>query len=227
MHPNTDGLCDSSPTLDFTLYPESCGSGTEGSITAFITSGTPPFTYKWSDNVPGNPQQITVQNLSAGTYSLSILDDAGCVLQRNTRITCPTLYTSYQTYTMGSENLTIDSEVPFGIQQMLNDGYQDLITGETGCTLNQTIFTAKVSVEPMGLSTSQDFYTGTTLNDFPGDNIWYDTVVALVYTVPGVGNVIADPLTNQLLIQTNPSNPMLVNQKISVELIIDYDINCL
>ena len=218
---------DSSPTLDFTLYPESCGSGTEGSITAFITSGTPPFTYKWSDNVPGNPQQITVQNLSAGTYSLSILDDAGCVLQRNTRITCPTLYTSYQTYTMGSENLTIDSEVPFGIQQMLNDGYQDLITGETGCTLNQTIFTAKVSVEPMGLSTSQDFYTGTTLNDFPGDNIWYDTVVALVYTVPGVGNVIADPLTNQLLIQTNPSNPMLVNQKISVELIIDYDINCL
>lgn len=217
----------SSPTLDFTLYPESCGSGNEGSLTAFITSGTPPFTYNWSENVPGNPQQITVQNLTAGTYTLSILDDAGCVLQREMKITCPAKYSSYQIYTMGSENLTIDSQVPFGIQQMLNDGYQDLITGESGCTLNQTIFTAKVSVEPMGLSTSQDFFTGTTLNEFPGDNLWYDTVIALVYTVPGVGNVTADPLTNQLLIQTNPSSTLLINQKIIIELLIDYDINCL
>lgn len=218
---------DYSPTLDFTLYPEECGSGNEGSLTAFITSGTPPFTFNWSDNVPGNPQQITVQNLTAGTYTLSILDSAGCVLERETKITCATKYTSYQVFTMGSENLTVDSQVPFGIQQMLNDGYQDLITGETGCTLNQTIFTAKVSVEPMGLSTSQDFFTGTTLNQFPADNIWYDTVVSLLYTVPGVGNVTADPLTNQLLIQSNPSNPILVNQKIIIELIIDYDINCL
>ena len=217
----------SSQTLDFTLYPKSCGSGDEGSITAFITSGTPPFTFNWSDNVPSNPQQITVGNLTAGTYSLSILDSAGCVLERETKITCPTKYTSYKTYTMGSENLTIDSEVSFGIQQMLNDGYQDLITGETGCVLNQTIFTAKVSVEPMGLSTTQDFFTGTTLNDFPGINLWYDTVVSLLYTVPGIGNVTADPLTNQLLIQNNPSNPILVNQKIVIELIIDYDINCL
>lgn len=216
-----------SETLDFTLFPQSCGSGNEGSITAFITSGNPPFTYNWSENVPGNPQQITVENLTAGTYTLSILDSLGCVLERETTISCPKKYTSYQIYTMGSENLTIDSQVSFGIQQMLNDGYQDLIAGETGCVLNQTIFTAKVSVEPMGLSTSQDFFTGNTLNEFPGVNLWYDTVVSLIYTVPGIGNVTADPLTNQLLIQNDPSNPILVNQKIIIELIIDYDINCL
>jgi len=217
----------SSITLDYTLYPEGCGIGNEGSLTAFISSGTPPFTFNWSDNVPGNPQQIKVDGLTAGTYTLSIIDAAGCVLERTEKITCAKQYTSYQIYTMGSEELTVDSQTKFGTQQMLNDGYQDLIAGETGCTLVQTIFTAKVSVEPMGLSTSLDFFTGTTLNDFPGDNIWYNTVESLLYTIPGVGQVTSDPLTNFLLIQTNPSNPILINQKITIEMIIDYDINCL
>jgi len=217
----------SSQSLDFTLYPVQCGTGNQGSLTAFITSGTPPFTFNWSSNVPGNPQQLTVTALTAGTYSLILTDSAGCSLKREEIISCSSTYVSYQTFTMGAENLTVESETDFGLIQMLNDGYQDLIVGETGCTLVQSIFTAKVSVEPMGLSTSVDFYTGTTLNDVPADNVWFSTVQSLLETLPGIGTVTVDSITNEISIQTNPSNPILLDQTITIEMLIDYDINCL
>lgn len=216
-----------SSIMNFTLYPENCGTGNQGTLTAFITSGTPPFTYNWSNNVVGNPQQIKVSGLTAGTYDLTVIDSKGCSLKRTQTISCTPKYVSYQTYLMGSEDLIVDSQTDCGIQQMLFDGYLDLITNETGCTLNSTIFTAKVSVEPMGISTSNVFYTGTSLNDYPADNTWFNVVKSLLQTIPGVGLVTVDSLTNQLYIQTNPSNPILLNQKIIIELIINYDIDCL
>ena len=46
--------------LDFTLYSTSCGSGLDGKISALISSGEPPFTFYWSNNIPSNPQDIQV-----------------------------------------------------------------------------------------------------------------------------------------------------------------------
>jgi len=216
-----------SQQMSFNLYATGCGTGNEGTLTAFISSGVPPFTFNWSDNVPNNPQQITVTALTAGTYSVTITDALGCSLKREEIITCKKTFSSYETFVMSSENLKVEEPTEMGIQQMLNDGYLEIISGETGCNLLQTTFTAKVSVEPMGLSTMSDFYTGTTINDVPGANLWYDTVESLLLTVPGVGSVTTDPLTNQLIIQTNPTNPILLDQQIIVQLLIDYDINCL
>jgi hypothetical protein len=109
---------------------------------------------------------------------------------------------------------------------MLNDGYQDLINGNTNCELVSAIYTAKVSTEPDGLSNQQSFYTGTTLNIAPSDNLWYDTVKTLLLTIPGISNVIVDPINNELSISTDPNNTSIVTQKIVIELIINYDINC-
>ncbi|NBU91653.1 MAG: PKD domain-containing protein [Flavobacteriia bacterium] len=46
-----------------------------GSVTANPTAGTPPFTYTWNPNV-GNTQ--TVNNLPAGTYTVTVQDAGGC-----------------------------------------------------------------------------------------------------------------------------------------------------
>jgi gliding motility-associated-like protein len=46
-----------------------------GSVTANPTAGTPPFTYTWTPNI-GNTQ--TINNLPAGTYSVSVQDASGC-----------------------------------------------------------------------------------------------------------------------------------------------------
>jgi uncharacterized protein (DUF2141 family) len=223
----TQVYVNSSSALDYSLYTTSCGNGSDGAITAFISSGTPPFTFDWSDNVFGNPQQITVTGLTGGTYSVTIIDDDGCSITRTTDITCDSQYVSYQTYVMGSEVFNIQSQTQYGLLQMLNDGYDDLTSGNTSCNLISATFTVKVSVNPLGLTTSNTFFTSYSLVNAPSDNEYYDTVVSLLQTIPGIGNINVDSVNNQITIETNPNNNSLNGQEIIVELIIVYDTICL
>lgn len=217
----------SSSQLDYSLYSTSCGTGSNGSITAFISSGNPQFTFDWSDNVYGNPQEITVTGLTGGTYTLTIIDEDGCSVTRTTDINCDAAYVSYQTYVMGSEVFNIESQTKYGLLQMLNDGYDELTSGNTSCNLITGDFSVKVSVNPLGLTTSQSFYTSTSLVDAPSDNLYYDTVVALLQTIPGIGLITVDSANNQITIETSTTNNSLDGQEIIIELIIVYDTICL
>jgi hypothetical protein len=223
----TNILVPSSQPLSYSLFSTSCGSGNNGKITAFITSGEPPFTFNWSDNVPNEPQQIQVSGLTAGTYSLTVVDVNGCSLTRNTTISCNQNYASYQTYTMGAEIFNIQSPTKFGLLQMLNEGYFDLTSGNTNCDLISATFTAKISVNPSGVVASQNFFTSTSLVQVPSDNQWYDTVRTLLLGIPGVGNVTIDQLNNQITIETSRNNTSLEGQEIVIDLVIVYDIICL
>jgi hypothetical protein len=223
----TNILVPSSQQLNYSLVSTSCGSGNSGKITAFITSGEPPFSFNWSDNVPNEPQQIQVSGLTAGTYSLTVVDANGCSLTRNTTITCNSNYVSYQTYVMGAEIFNIESPTKFGLLQMLNEGYFDLTSGNTSCDLISATFTAKVSVNPSGIVASQNFFTSTSLVQVPTDNDWYNTVRTLLLGIPGVGNVIIDQLNNQITIETSRNNTSLEGEEIVIDLIINYNIICL
>ena len=213
--------------IDFSLYSTSCGTGNLGKITAFINQGATPFSFNWSDNIPGNPQQIQVSGLTGGTYSLILVGDNGCSLSRSTTITCNQSLTSYQTYVMGSEVFNIASPTKFGLLQMLNEGYYDLTLGNTGCDLNSATFTAKVSVNPLGLTASETFYTSTSLVIPPSDNLYYDTITQLLLSIPGVGGVVVKPTENLITIETTRGNDTLQGQEIIIDLIIVYDIICL
>ena len=216
-----------SSQLDFSLYSTSCGTGNSGKITAFINQGETPFSFNWSDNVPNNPQQIQVSGLTGGTYSLTIVGSDGCSLSRTTTISCNATLTSYQTYVMGSEVFNIDSPTKFGLLQMLNEGFYDLTIDNTGCDLVSATFTAKVSVTPLDLTTSETFYTSTSLGDEPQDNLYYDTITQLLLSIPGVGSVTVNPLENTITIETTRGNDTLQGQEIIIDLIIEYDIICL
>ena len=216
-----------SSLVDFTLYSTSCGNGSDGTISALISSGVPPFTFNWSDNVPSNPQQIQVSNLTAGTYSLTIIDSTSCSLHRTISINCSQLYASYQTYAMGCEVFQIESPTKYGLTQMLNEGFFDLTSGNTNCDLISATFTAKVSIKPLGTVISQVFYTATTLTSAPSDNLWYDEIQSILLGIPGIGSVTIEAFNNQITITTSTINPILNNQEIIIELIIIYDIMCL
>jgi uncharacterized protein (DUF2141 family) len=112
-----------SSKLDFSLYKTSCGSGNQGTLTTFISSGNPPFTFNWSSNVSGNPQNIIVSGLTAGTYSVTVVDSNGCSLSKSTNIICDSKYSSFETYIMGSEPLTLQPATKCGIIQFLNEGF--------------------------------------------------------------------------------------------------------
>jgi hypothetical protein len=216
-----------SQQLDYSLYSTSCGGGSSGTITAFITSGTPPFTYQWSNNVASNPQQIQVSALTAGTYSVVITDASGCTLRRSTTISCATSYVSYESYVMGAELLQVQSPTKYGLLQMMNEGFADLTSGNTNCDLVTATFYAQVLVNPLGTSVSQPFFTATTLNVGPSDNLWYNTIRTILLSINGISGVTIDQLNNQITIQTSTSNFSLNGQEIIIKLNIVYDIMCL
>jgi len=213
--------------LDFILYKTSCGTGSSGSLTAFISSGTPPYTFNWSSNVSSNPQQIQVTGLTAGTYSLTVVDNAGCSLKRTSIIDCDETYVSYQTYVMGSEKFNVESLTKYGLSQMLNEGFNDLTSGNTSCGLVSATFGVKISVNPLGTTASSNFFTTTSLVTAPTDNQYYDTVKNLLSTISGIGNIIVDDSNNQITIETNPGDTSLNGQEIVVDLTIVYDIMCI
>jgi len=216
-----------SEPLNYSLYSTSCGSGSGGTITSFISTGNPPFTFNWSKNIPNNPQQIQVSGLTAGTYNVIIIDSDGCSQKRTTTIDCSTNYVAYQLYVMGSEMFNINSPVKFGMLQMLNEGYADLTTGNTNCNLVNATYSATVSMNPAGYSATTPFYTTASLNDAPSDNLYYDTVRNLLLSIPGIGSVTINQLTNQITVATIPGNGAVVGQTIVVDIVIVYDIMCL
>jgi len=219
-------LIGSSTDVDFSLYSTECGNGSEGSITAFITSGAPPFSFQWSENVPSNPQTITVNNLTAGTYSLTLIDSNGCSFTRSTEINCNSVTSGYVSFNVGSLELVPNSQTYTGLLQMLNDGYQDLVEGNTNCILNTTTFVAIVEVNPVGLLLQDNYYFGTSLVDVPSNNQWSTAVETLLMSVPGIQSVNIDSLTNQVSITKIPGNTYLNGQVISIKHAIEYDINC-
>ena len=64
-----------------------CNGGNTGSATATPSGGTPAYTYAWSPS-GGNSQ--TANNLSAGTYNITVTDANGCSAVATVSITEPT-----------------------------------------------------------------------------------------------------------------------------------------
>jgi len=86
----SDGACTLSDTIqidnsvlqaNLVTTPTTCPNGTDGSITAQVTGNYPPFSYQWSGNgiTPANTPQIN--DLTTGTYYLTLTDSVGCQLQ--------------------------------------------------------------------------------------------------------------------------------------------------
>ena len=112
-----------------------------------------------------------------------------------------------------------------GPQQMLTEGFYDLTSGDTNCLLYQTIFYAEVTVS--GDTQNHSFYTGTTLNDYPLDSLFYDVVKEILLSYEGIGEVFLDYLNNIITIDTNcNSNVSLIDVDVKIALKISYDIDC-
>jgi uncharacterized protein (DUF2141 family) len=214
-----------SEPLSYSLISTSCGTGNQGTMTAFISSGEPPFTFSWSSNVAGNPQSITVTGLTAGTYSVTVVDSLGCSLRRSMVVSCTQNFISYQVYVMGNENFQSKGGSKCGLLQMLNEGFYDLTLTNTNCNLITADFIAKVTVEPSGSVYTSQFFTTNSLLVAPSDNQWYNAIDTLLMTIPGVIGVTIDALNNKITIQTNVDGP-LQNQILTIDVLIEYDVKC-
>jgi hypothetical protein len=199
---------------------------TNGIVYALVTSGEPPFTLDWSDNAPTGQTGYTITGLSAGTYSLTITDDNGCVQSRDITLYGYSVVSSYELFNVCSSNLDFSGALSKrGIKQYLLDGFFELTSGDTGCLLSQTLFELEVGLT--GTTISEVFYTGTTIYDYPTDNEMYDVLENLLLQFDGINNVEVDPLNNTLIIQTVCNPPIgLFDANVTVSLKISYEINC-
>lgn len=218
-------LVDSSDNVDFVLTSTDATTGNNGTITSFITSGEPPFTYLWSSNTGGQTTP-NVSNLSAGTYSLTITDDNGCTNTRTITINGNTILNSYQTFNVCNSDFTNNGQnIAKGLKQMLLEGFYDLTIDDTNCILNHAIFEASVSVS--GVTKVDSFYTGTTLLEYPTEEQWNGVIEGLLTTYDGIGSVTFNIEDNTMTILSDCNSTISLNDaEVVIDLKIYYDISC-
>jgi hypothetical protein len=216
--------------VQFVLTPTNCVYGNDGQITATILQGASPYNLYWSNNVPSGQTGTTITGLTGGSYNLTVQDSNGCSATTTTTIVCgASIVSGYQLATICEREFITTYGTKRGMYEMLNEGYIDLVgTGATACTLNTAVF--NYDIEISGITYSGPFYTGTTLNDYPSDNLWVDTIDNVLsgltpspiqsYTINLVDNTIS------LLSDCTGDEDPLRNTVFGLGLNIDYDITC-
>ncbi|MGQ0827456.1 MAG: gliding motility-associated C-terminal domain-containing protein [Bacteroidota bacterium] len=84
--PKTAGYSLSGGVITFTYHlwiPGPGGSGTSGSATVVPSGGTPTYQYSW---VPGGQTGATANNLTAGTYTVTVVDVNNCIQTATVRV---------------------------------------------------------------------------------------------------------------------------------------------
>lgn len=136
--------------------PASCNGSTNGSITSSASGGTGPYTYTLT---PGSISGATVNNLAAGTYTITIKDSKNCVASSTATITQPSaivITTSSINSSCGLPNGQAQASVTGGVPPytyqwspsggtgstatgLISGAYNVLVTDANGCTNSQFI----------------------------------------------------------------------------------------
>lgn len=223
-----------SQAMTFTLYGINPVFGNDGEIQVLITSGTPPFSLNWTPNV--YPQTGTViTGLTSGSYGLTIIDANGCTYTQKIGLTGTEILGTYMTTSICSKNFENSSIIgKRGIKQMFNEGFFDLTSGDTNCILDSATFKLVVKVGEDELENI--FYSSTTLNDYPSDLLWGNTMKSMIESFYGVGDVTIDYTNNSVKITNDCEeiqkncgtvNYNLLNDtRFVVNTIITYEISC-
>jgi hypothetical protein len=213
-------IINASESVDFYLNKNDATTGSNGSIQTYITSGTPPFTYLWS-NGQTTPN---ISGLNDGDYTLTVTDINGCVKQRTETIYGYDKVSSYQSYTICDDIFADGGNIKKGIKEMYIEGYFDSISDDYNCVLDSATFIAQVTVGDD--ITSLPFFWSNSLTEYPSDNQWLEFVKLILQDYPNIGDVIIDYAGNTITINTNCDPESLFNTNVIVRLRIEYFISC-
>lgn len=86
----TDSILLSQPpavTTVFTISHVSCKGGSDGIVSVVVSGGTAPYTYSWSNLATGD----TINNITSGSYSVTVSDFNNCNSTGSVSITEPAL----------------------------------------------------------------------------------------------------------------------------------------
>lgn len=212
-----------SAVLDFSLFATNCGdTSSGGTATVNILSGTPPFTYLWS-NSQTTP---TISDLTGGTYSVKVTDVSGCTKTRSVIVPCTPLVTGYDIIPVISSGFTKTTNSERDFSSMVSEGFSDLTSGNTNCVLNSAVYIAVIEVS--GTTYQQEFYTGNTLTDVPTEAMWVQALETILSGAPGVSSYNIDATTNTVQVTSTCDGDIdvLADSEFILGLKIEYDIYC-
>jgi hypothetical protein len=162
--------------LAVTLNPTNatCPVPNNGSITAVVAGGVSPYTYRWNNL----STSATINNLSPGTYRVTVTDDAGCTMSQSVTITQPSTYgftasATGSTVCFGSSTGTVMATAPLGaapLTYLWNNGSilaapTNLPAGNYSVTVtdaNNCVATASTTIASYAQLTAS--YSNTTSN---------------------------------------------------------------
>ncbi len=159
------------PSAVAVATPTECGEDT-GTVSLGVFGGIEPYTYEWSNGSTEN----MITGLSAGSYSITLTDAAGCTVSRTATVedsSSPTVSTDSEHTTCGEDNGEITTSISGGVAPYIyawSNGSTDValsnlsagnysvtITDAAGCTDMATVTigdSANVNVDASATDTS-------------------------------------------------------------------------
>jgi gliding motility-associated-like protein len=205
---------DASPyTIDSTVVNVSCFGGNDGSATVHTTA-KPPATYSWN---PGGQTGATATNLTAGTYTCTVKDSAGCPQTKVVTVKEPTKIIATATHTdvtvpKGSDGTATvvnptggtppytylwDDSNKQTTQTAVNlkaGTYTCTITDKNGCKTTVTV----IIIEPPLFIVKIDTIHVTCFNGNDGKIVLHPSKGTAPYTFSWTPNVSSDSVGNNL-----------------------------
>jgi hypothetical protein len=207
--------------VDFNLLDSGCLP--KGTLTAFINSGTPPYTLTWEGNVSGQTG-FAVYNLDNGNYALTVTDSQGCSTRKTAVVKCELREVTPYSYNFGSGNFVCGNDDTVGFLQMLNQTFVELTDGQSNCVMNLAYF--YVDIDVATTATTIDLYTSTSLTDVP-TNLQYAQLVQNYLNSLGVfGSLIVDYESGRIVINSLCDNPLLPTDVIKIAVRILMNVTC-
>jgi len=167
-------------TLNTSQNNVSCNGGLNGNASVTSTTGTSPYTYSWN---PSGQNTQTSTGLSAGNYTVTVIDISGCSSTVSVAITQPSLLTSNSSSTLATCGSSNGSASVTGSGGTINYTYSwsngqltQTATGLAANTYTATITDSKGCTKTMAVivtnagSPSISITSSTNVNCFGGNN---------------------------------------------------------
>jgi len=207
--------------IDFNIVNSGCLP--QGTLTAFINSGTPPYTLTWEGDVSGQTG-YAVYNLSNGEYALTITDSQGCSTRKTAIVKCELRDVSTYSYDFGSGDFVCGEDDTVGFLEMLNQGFIELTQGQVNCSLKVAFF--YVDIDVAGSASTFTLYSTNSLFDVPSNYDYAKLVQDYLNSLGLFGSLIVDYESGRMVINSLCDNPLEPQDAIKIDVRIIYEVEC-
>jgi hypothetical protein len=216
---------DTSSPISVFMHSTSCFNGDQGTVTALIKDAEGPFNLTWSDNTNGQIG-IYVTGLTAGTYTVTISGESGCLQTASAKVECtPVSATSYSfKYNSGVKTYTPATNLT--LKNMMYSGFESVASSGNSCSLLSASFSFKVTLAEVDYVFP--FYFSQSFNDVPNLSTFGPFLENAILSIPYIDSCIVDINNATIDIISSVVNGVeyYKDDVITFTVIIDYQIQC-